>query len=91
MASQLMARAGRAFGPVREARGVPRWIVWAGIVLTLLFVVVALTAPWISPYDFDQYKDASRFRTQRHSNPDLMRALADVVSENGEQPKGSKA
>jgi len=45
MASQLIARAGRAFGPVREARGVPRWIVWAGIVLTLLFVVMALTAP----------------------------------------------
>jgi peptide/nickel transport system permease protein len=56
MTSQLLARAGRAFAPLHEARGVPRWIVWSGIVLTLLFVVMALTAPWISPYDFDQYK-----------------------------------
>ena len=69
MASQLIARAGRAFGPVREARGVPRWIVWAGIVLTLLFVVMALTAPWISPYDFDQYKDASGQRFVKQQAP----------------------
>ena len=69
MASQLIARAGRAFGPVREARGVPRWIVWAGIVLTLLFVVMALTAPWISPYEFDQYKDASGQRFVKQQAP----------------------
>jgi peptide/nickel transport system ATP-binding protein len=69
MASQLIARAGRAFGPVREARGVPRWIVWAGIVLTLLFVVMALAAPWIAPYEFDQYKDASGQRFVKQQAP----------------------
>jgi peptide/nickel transport system permease protein len=69
MASQLLARAGRAFGPVHEARGVPRWIVWSGIMLTLLFVVMALTAPWISPYDFDQYQDASGQRFVKQQAP----------------------
>jgi peptide/nickel transport system permease protein len=69
MASQLLARAGRAFAPVHEARGVPRWIVWSGIMLTLLFVVMALTAPWISPYDFDQYQDASGQRFVKQQAP----------------------
>jgi peptide/nickel transport system permease protein len=63
---------GRIFGPIREARGVPRWVLWAGIVLTLVFIVVALFAPLISPYEFDEYRTASgeRFGKQQHPSAD---------------------
>jgi peptide/nickel transport system permease protein len=63
---------GRVFAPIREARGVPRWVVWAGIVLTLVFIVLALFAPLISPYDFDEYRTASgeRFGKQQHPSAD---------------------
>jgi peptide/nickel transport system permease protein len=63
---------GRLFAPIREARGVPRWVLWAGIVLTLVFVVLALFAPLISPYEFDEYRTASgeRFGKQQHPSAD---------------------
>jgi peptide/nickel transport system permease protein len=63
---------GRIFAPIREARGVPRWVLWAGIVLTLVFVVLALFAPLISPYEFDEYRTASgeRFGKQQHPSAD---------------------
>jgi peptide/nickel transport system permease protein len=63
---------GRLFTPIREARGVPRWVLWAGIVLTLVFVVLALFAPLISPYEFDEYRTASgeRFGKQQHPSAD---------------------
>ncbi|HEV3480662.1 MAG TPA: ABC transporter permease [Gaiellaceae bacterium] len=59
---------GRVFAPIREARGVPRWVLWAGIVITLFFIVLALFAPLISPYDFDEYRSApgERFGVQQH-------------------------
>jgi peptide/nickel transport system permease protein len=63
---------GRVFAPIREARGVPLWVLWAGIVLTLVFIVLALFAPMISPYDFDEYRTASgeRFGRQQHPSAD---------------------
>ena len=63
---------GRIFAPIREARGVPRWVLWAGIVITLAFIVLALFAPLISPYDFDDYRTASgeRFGKQQHPSAD---------------------
>jgi peptide/nickel transport system permease protein len=63
---------GRAFAPIREARGVPRWVLWAGIVITLFFIVLALFAPLISPYDFDEFRSASgeRFGVQQHPSAD---------------------
>jgi peptide/nickel transport system permease protein len=66
------ARLGRAFAPIREARGVPRWVLWAGILITLLFVVLAFFAPWIAPYDFDQYRtaDGARFAKQEAPSSD---------------------
>jgi peptide/nickel transport system permease protein len=65
-------RGGRFFAPIREARGVPRWVLWAGIVITTFFVVLALFAPLISPYDFDEYRTASgeRFGKQQHPSAD---------------------
>jgi peptide/nickel transport system permease protein len=63
---------GRVFAPIREARGVPRWVLLAGIVITLVFVVLAVAAPLISPYDFDEYRTASgeRFGKQQHPSAD---------------------
>ena len=60
---------GRIFAPIREARGVPRWVLWAGIVITLFFIVLALFAPLISPYDFDEYRTSSGDRFGVQQNP----------------------
>lgn len=48
----------RAFRPVAEARGFARAMLWTGAVLTGIFVLMALFAPWLSPYGFDQYQAA---------------------------------
>jgi len=63
---------GRIFAPIREARGVPRWVLWAGIVITTAFILAALLAPLISPYDFDEYRNAAnvRFGKQQHPSAD---------------------
>jgi peptide/nickel transport system permease protein len=65
----MAGRTGRALGPIRDARGVPRVILWTGIVLTLFFVVMALAAPIISPYNFDQYQDANGQRFLKQQAP----------------------
>lgn len=57
-----IARApGRALGGVRRLSrtvwrtdGLARWILLAGLALTLVFVVMAIFAPWIAPYDFNE-------------------------------------
>jgi peptide/nickel transport system permease protein len=59
----------RIWAPVRDARGMPRAIVWIGIAITLLFVVLALFAPLISPYAFDQYKSAEGVRFVKQQAP----------------------
>jgi peptide/nickel transport system permease protein len=63
---------GRFFAPIREARGVPRWVLWAGIVITVAFIVLAVFAPMISPYDFDEYRTGTgeRFGKQQHPSAD---------------------
>jgi peptide/nickel transport system permease protein len=66
---RLFGSWGRALQPVRDARGVPRWILWAGVALTLFFVIMALTAPWIAPYHFDQYQDAAGHRFPKQGHP----------------------
>jgi peptide/nickel transport system permease protein len=65
-------RGDRIFGPIREARGVPKWVLWSGIAITTFFVVLALFAPLISPYDFDEFQTASgeRFGKQQHPSAD---------------------
>ncbi len=45
----------RAFAPITEARGMARAMLWIGAGITLAFVLVALLAPVISPYDFDAF------------------------------------
>jgi peptide/nickel transport system permease protein len=46
----------RALGPVAEARGMGRAMLWIGAAITLAFVLIALLAPVIAPYDFDTFQ-----------------------------------
>ncbi|WP_102226778.1 ABC transporter permease [Acidimangrovimonas sediminis] len=46
----------RIFQPVAETRGFARFMLWTGAVLTGLFILMAIFAPWLSPYAFDQYQ-----------------------------------
>jgi peptide/nickel transport system permease protein len=57
----------RALAPIREARGLARAMLWAGTLITGLFVVLAIFAPLISPYRFDQFQsDGKRFDQLAH-------------------------
>jgi len=57
----------RALQPIVEARGMARGMLFTGAGLTLFFVLVAILAPLISPYGFDQYKSGGhRFAQLAH-------------------------
>ncbi|HET9462304.1 MAG TPA: ABC transporter permease [Gaiellaceae bacterium] len=52
----------RAYGPIAEARGMTRAMLWLGAGITAAFIVIALLAPVIAPYDFDTFRaDGERF------------------------------
>jgi len=40
--------------PFTQTTGLARWILLIGALITLLFVVMAIFAPWIAPYGFNQ-------------------------------------
>ncbi len=40
--------------PFRQTSGLGRWILVAGMAITLFFVVLAIFAPWIAPYGYSQ-------------------------------------
>ena len=42
--------------PFRNTSGMARWILVTGLLITAIFVVLAVFAPWIAPYDFNQQK-----------------------------------
>jgi peptide/nickel transport system permease protein len=58
-----MSFVARLTAPVRQTTGFARWILLVGLVLVAAFVVLAVFAPWIAPYDFAQtrYADGTRF------------------------------
>jgi peptide/nickel transport system permease protein len=61
-ARRFLPGARRALAPVAEARGTARVMLWVGAGITAFFILLALLAPVISPYAFDQYKaDGHRF------------------------------
>lgn len=64
----------RAFAPIREVRGTGRVMLWMGFLITAAFIVMALFAPLISPYAFDQYQaNGHRFaQLQAPSSAHLM-------------------
>ena len=45
--------------PFATTQGVARWMLVVGAFISTVFVVFALFAPWIAPYGFAEYKDAS--------------------------------
>ena len=51
---------GRAVAPIREARGFPRVMLYIGAGITVFFILLAVLAPLISPYDFDQYQSGGK-------------------------------
>ncbi len=64
---RVLPALGRATKPIREARGIARGMLWAGAAITLFFVALAVFAPWISPYRFDEYStDGHRFPQLAH-------------------------
>jgi len=54
---------------IGQARGLPRAVVWAGLIITVSFLVLALFAPLISPYAFDQYRTADGVRFVKQQAP----------------------
>lgn len=56
--------------PLRQSVGLQRGMLVAGLVITVLFLIVALCAPLIAPYGFAQLRDASGpFGAQRPPSP----------------------
>ena len=52
----------RAFAPVAEARGMTRAMLWLGTAITAGFILLALLAPVIAPYEFDQFRSPEEGR-----------------------------
>jgi peptide/nickel transport system permease protein len=46
----------RSLAPVADARGLTRTMLWLGAGLTLAFILIAVFAPLIAPYDFDTFQ-----------------------------------
>ncbi|MFN8152426.1 MAG: ABC transporter permease [Solirubrobacterales bacterium] len=44
----------RWLAPIRDTVGVSRWMFWAGVIIVAVFVVMAIFAPLLAPYSFDQ-------------------------------------
>ncbi len=53
---RMLPRARRALGPIAEARGTARIMLWLGAGITVFFILLALLAPVVSPYEFDDYR-----------------------------------
>jgi len=50
-----MAIKGTGFlGTIWQTKGLARYMFWAGVVITFVFVFCALFAPWVAPYGFAQ-------------------------------------
>lgn len=55
------------FSPFFRTSGVARWMLVIGAVITGVFVICAIFAPWIAPYDFAQFEqDGKRFPKLGH-------------------------
>ena len=52
-----------------NTKGLARWIFRVGLVVTILFVVAAIFAPWIAPFDFNQTRDAAGVKFPKLAPP----------------------
>src|SRR5918994_3407630 len=52
-----------------NTKGLARYILLTGFVLLLVFVVCAVFAPWIAPFDFNQTRDASGVKFEKLASP----------------------
>src|SRR4051794_16840362 len=60
--SRVMPGLRRFWEPISETRGLARVMLLAGAAITASFGVIASLAPWIAPYEFNQYQaDGRRF------------------------------
>lgn len=50
----------RVLAPIREAHGLAKFMLWAGLVITGAFVLIAIFAPWIAPYGYDSYESGGQ-------------------------------
>ena len=71
-------RLSRWLGPIRESTGVSRWILWSGVAIVAFFVVLAIFAPLLAPYGFDQVSDAAG-RFPKQGSPDGTHPLGTTV------------
>ena len=62
-------RISRWLEPLRETTGVSRWMFWSGVAIVAFFVVLAVFAPILAPYGFDQVSDAG-VRFPKQGSPD---------------------
>jgi peptide/nickel transport system permease protein len=61
----------RALQPLSEARGAARWMLISGLVIVAVFVILAIFAPLVAPYGFDQATaDGIRFPKQESPSGD---------------------
>jgi peptide/nickel transport system permease protein len=54
--ARRIPRRNRVLAAIGESRGLARAMVWTGAAITLLFIVLAIFASFISPYGFAQYQ-----------------------------------
>ncbi len=54
MANRRSGTVARMLAPFRDTTGLARWLLVAGLLITALFLVMALLAPWVTPTDFSQ-------------------------------------
>ena len=62
-------RLSRWLEPIRESTGVSRWIFWIGVAIVAFFVILAVFAPLLAPYGFDQVS-ADGVRFPKQGSPD---------------------
>jgi peptide/nickel transport system permease protein len=59
------------FRTIWSTRGLARWILVAGLFIVVVFVVFAILAPWVAPYEFNQSKvDGTKLPKLAHPSGD---------------------
>lgn len=64
-----MSRLKNFWRTVWNTQGIARWIFLTGVIITAIFIILAVFAPWIAPYDFNQTKGADGVRFPSMADP----------------------